>query len=243
MKVIGVIPARYASTRFPGKPLKKIAGKELLAWVIEDVLQSKKIDQVMVATDHLEIAKIAERYNIPAIMTDSDLATGSDRVWAAVQHMECDIVVNIQGDEPLITASVLDKLVAAFEQNPRAEMATLARSINEADLASPNTAKIVLNKNSEAIYFSRFAIPFSRLANASRSVCLKHIGIYAFKKTFLKEFCQCPPTDLEMAEGLEQLRALYLGAKIAVVEVDHDSWGVDTPDDVAKVEALLSKEK
>lgn len=240
MRAIGVIPARYGSTRFPGKPLKMILGKPLLQWTIEGAKTSKKLREIWVATDHAEIFALAEKLGVKAVMTPSDLPTGSDRVFAAVKDSAVDVVVNIQGDEPLITGALLDQLVGPLLEDASIAMATLGRSLKPGDLESPTTAKIVLNRYSDAIYFSRLPIPYSRVdAPAQGAVCLKHIGIYAFRKTFLAEFCAQPPTPLELAEGLEQLRALFLGARLRVVKVEHESWGVDTPEDILKVEALL----
>lgn len=244
MKAIGVIPARYGSTRFPGKPLKLILNKPLLQWVVEAAQTARTLDEVWVATDHEQIYALAERMGVKAVMTDPDLVSGSDRVFAAVKEQDVDVVVNIQGDEPLITGQLLDQLVSPLLEDPVLPMATLGRPLRVGDLESKNTAKIVLNQKSDAIYFSRYPIPYSRLefdaATPLNQVCLKHIGLYAFRKSFLSEFCAHGPTKLEMAEGLEQLRALHLGARIRVVQVDHESWGVDTPEDVAKVESLLT---
>jgi 3-deoxy-manno-octulosonate cytidylyltransferase (CMP-KDO synthetase) len=240
MKVLGVIPARFASTRFPGKPLVSIAGKPLLTWVIEAALQAKKITHVLVATDDQRIADLAAKSKVKAIMTSPDLPSGSDRAWAAVQGIEGDVVLNIQGDEPLLTGSLLDRLVEPFEQDPSLEMATFGRPLKANDLETPTTAKIALNQKGEALFFSRFPIPFSREPfNAGQECALKHIGIYGFRRSFLGKFCAQKPVELERFEGLEQLRALYLGARIKVVKVDHESWGVDTPEDVLKVEKLL----
>lgn len=244
MKAIGVIPARFGSTRFPGKPLKLILGKPLLQWVIEGSQTSRKLSEIWVATDHPEIFALAEKCGARAVMTDSELPTGSDRVHAAAQKSDADVLINIQGDEPLISGGLLDQLVTPMLSDPTLEMATLGRQIKAGDLESPNTAKIVLNREGEALYFSRFPIPYSKGKvdpQASMALCLKHIGLYAFRKSFLAEFCAHGPTPLESAEGLEQLRALYMGARIKVVEVDHESWGVDTPEDVARVEALLRR--
>lgn len=240
MKALGVIPARFASTRFPGKPLKPLLGKPLLQWVIEAAQESRLLEDVWVATDHEEISALAKKAGAKTVMTDPNLATGSDRVFQAVRDVDADVVVNIQGDEPLITGALLDKLVQPMLSDKTLSMATLGRTLKPGDLESPNTAKIVLNRRHEALYFSRQPIPYSRIdAPDKGAICLKHIGLYAFRKTFLAEFCAHGPTPLELAEGLEQLRALYLGARISVVEVEHESWGVDTPEDVAKVEALL----
>jgi 3-deoxy-manno-octulosonate cytidylyltransferase (CMP-KDO synthetase) len=242
MQAIGVIPARFGSTRFPGKPLKKILNKPLLQWVIEGARTSKLLNEIWVATDHQEIFALAESAGAKAVMTPPELPTGSDRVFAATRNFHADVMVNIQGDEPLITGEMLDRLVQPMLSDQTLQMATLGRQLKDGDLESKTTAKIVLNHRSEALYFSRFPIPYSRVdARGQKAVCLKHIGLYAFRKSFLAEFCAQPPTELELAEGLEQLRALYLGARIKVVEVDFESWGVDTPEDVSKVEALLRK--
>jgi 3-deoxy-manno-octulosonate cytidylyltransferase (CMP-KDO synthetase) len=240
MSAIGVIPARYGSTRFPGKPLKPILGKPLLQWVIEGSKQSRSLKEICVATDHREIAELAEKCGVRAVMTDPSLPSGSDRVFAAVKDRDFDVVVNIQGDEPLITGRLLDQLVAPMLSDAALEMATLGHRPRPGDLKNPHTAKIVLNHRSEALYFSRFPIPHSRVdADGQGAVCLKHIGLYAFRKTFLARFCASRPTPLELAEGLEQLRALYLGARVKIVEVEHESLGVDTPEDVARVEQAL----
>ena len=240
MNVYGVIPARFASTRFPGKPLKMINGQPLLSWVIQASKKSQKIQKIVVATDDRRIADLAVKEGVEVAMTDSDLATGTDRVWKAIEHKNLEVVINIQGDEPLIQSSLLDSLVGCFENDSGLQMATLGRKLDAEALESPNTAKIILNKNDEAIYFSRFAIPYSRdKSDTSLSGALKHIGLYAYRKNFLESFCQQPPVAIELAEGLEQLRALYLGAKIKVLRVDSESWGVDTPDDVQKIEKIM----
>jgi 3-deoxy-manno-octulosonate cytidylyltransferase (CMP-KDO synthetase) len=243
MKVYGVIPARFHSTRLIGKPLVPLLGKPLLQWVIEKSLQSKKIEKILVATDHLDIMKLAEKCGVEAVMTDPELPSGSDRVWAAIQDRKCDIAINIQGDEPLISGSLLDRLIEPFEIQKDLQMATLGRELKAGDLESQTTAKIVLNHLNEALYFSRFPIPYSRLKANEKTGALKHIGLYAYKKDFLKTFCAQGPVEIEIAEGLEQLRALYLGARIAVVKVDHESWGVDTPEDIKKVEEILRREQ
>ncbi len=240
VKAIGVIPARFGSTRFPGKPLVQINGKPMIQWVIEGARQSKLLREVVVATDDHRIAELVKSLKTEVVMTDSKLPSGSDRVWAAVKDRDVEVVVNIQGDEPLLDGQLLDKLVSSFEHEPNLNMATLGRVPSVEDLSSKSTAKIVLNQKGEAIYFSRFPIPYSRVdAPQGNAICMKHIGIYAYRKAFLRDFCALAPTPLEEAEGLEQLRALYLGARIFVVQVDHESWGVDTPDDVKKIEQIM----
>jgi len=241
MQAIGVIPARYASTRFPGKPMASLLQKPMIEWVYRGAEQSQKLSKIFVATDHLEIKSCVESFGGNVIMTDSDLASGSDRVWQAAKDLEADIIVNIQGDEPLITGDLLDKLVSPLESDANLDMSTLACEFKtQSDFDSLNSVKVVLNAKTRALYFSRYPIPHSRLPFAPGGCAsLKHIGIYAYKKDFLKMFCEEPPADLEKAESLEQLRALYLGAKINVVKVDHESHGVDSPEDIEKIEQLL----
>jgi len=241
VRVIGVIPSRFGSSRFPGKALAPILGRPMLQWVIEGVQSSQRLDELIVATDHQDIYDLASRCGANAVMTDSELASGSDRVWAAVESKNCDVVVNIQGDEPLIQGWVIDRLVSPFQEDPSLEMATLAREFqNKDEVQSPHTAKIVLNEMGEAIYFSRLRIPHSKNdAKSQKWVCYKHMGLYAYRKSFLQKFCEHGPVALEKAEGLEQLRALYLGGRIRVVQVKHESWGVDTPEDVEKIEQRI----
>lgn len=242
MKVIGIIPARHGSTRFPGKPLKPILGKPLIQWVAEQAQEAKLIDEIFVATDNDKIAKCVEEIGIKVIMTPENLATGTDRVCFVAKNIESDVVLNIQGDEPLISGNLLDQLVQPFMIEKKLEMATLGKSINKEELLSKNTAKIILNIKNEAIYFSRYPIPYSRHEldqDDEYKGCLKHIGIYAYSKDFLIRFCHQPPTLIEQLEGLEQLRALYLGARIKVIQVEHESWGVDVPEDIYKIEKII----
>lgn len=244
MKAIGVIPARWGSTRFEGKPLASVAGKPLLQWVIEGSRTSKLLKEIVVATDDERIAKLAKDVGCAYVMTDSNLPTGTDRVWQAAKDRDADVVVNIQGDEPLIEGSLLDKLVEPFTNDAGLEMATLGRSLDMESLQSPSTAKIVLNERSEALYFSRLPIPYTRVfPEVPMTAALKHIGIYAYRRDFLRRFCAQAPTELERMESLEQLRALYLGARIKVVKVEHDSWGVDSPSDVHKIEKIMNERR
>ncbi len=254
--VLAVIPARYASSRFPGKPLKPILGRPMLAWVVEGLKQSQVVTDICVATDHPEIFTLAESLGVSAVMTPADLPSGTDRVFAAYNclvekrpdkqswQVSPPLVVNIQGDEPLLEGWMVDDLVAPLLTENPPDMTTLARKLKPEDLESDATAKIVLNQRSEAIYFSRFPIPFSKVkAWSLAGACVKHIGLYAFQPEFLMRFCQHPPAQIEIAESLEQLRALYLGARIGVVVVDNESWGVDRPEDIFLVEKLLSERK
>jgi 3-deoxy-manno-octulosonate cytidylyltransferase (CMP-KDO synthetase) len=241
MKVIGVIPARYASTRFPGKPFAKIMGKPMLQWVVEASQKTPSFSEVYVATDDERIKELAQSFNAKVIMTGPEAPSGSDRVWAAVKDMKADLVINVQGDEPLIKPQVLEDLVQAMKNNPDWKMATLGRRLKPEDLENFNTAKVVVNKNSEAMYFSRLPIPFGRVKDFSATACFKHIGIYGFQKDFLQTFCETPPIEIELLEALEQLRALYLGTKIGVVETEFECLGVDIPSDVEKIENVMRK--
>ena len=245
MKAIGVIPARFGSTRFPGKPLALVRGKPLLQWAIEGAKASRSLNDLIVATDDERIAGLARACGVEAVLTDPALPTGTDRMRAALRswnEKEYDVAVNIQGDEPLLEGRWLDALLAPFVGNPEIEMATLGRPLTVDALVSDQTAKIVVNARGEAIYFSRFPIPYSRIDAAGDlglTKALKHVGLYAYQTSFLHRFCEAGPCGLEEGEGLEQLRALYLGARIKVVVIDGESWGVDTPADVLKIETIM----
>jgi 3-deoxy-manno-octulosonate cytidylyltransferase (CMP-KDO synthetase) len=246
MKVYGVIPARYGSTRFPGKPLHPILGKPLLQWVIEGAQSCSTIDEIIVATDDEKIMNLCRQLNVQSVMTSSDLPTGTDRVLSALKNKDLaddDIIINIQGDEPLISSQVLTPLVESMKKNLKASMATLGTEIKSLEEAqNENLVKLVTDKDGYAIYFSRFNIPFTRVKQRKTDgVNLAHIGIYGYRRKFLEEFCSQDPVPLEIYEGLEQLRALWLGAKILVVKTEYKTHGVDVPQDVLKVEEYLKK--
>lgn len=242
MKVVGVIPARFASTRFPGKPLQLIAGRPLLQWVVEAAKRSQRLSDVIVATDHGAIFDFAKGLGVKVAMTAPELPSGSDRVYAAVLNHDADIVVNIQGDEPLLEPELLDALVAPFESNLELKMSTLATALKPSEIQNPNVVKVVLDKHGNALYFSRLPIPYTRIdATQLPGLNQKHLGLYAYRKSFLAEFCRHPPAGIEKAESLEQLRALYMGAAIRVVCVDCQLQGVDTPEDVLTVEEIMAK--
>lgn len=239
-EVIAVIPVRYGAQRFPGKALAPILEKPMIQWVVEGVSQSQIIKKIIVATDDQRIADTCSQWDVEVVMTDSALPSGSDRVFQACRNQGADLVINIQGDEPLIRGALVDQMASAMLASDDWEMFTLGRRMDPEALHSENTAKIVLNHKNEALYFSRFPIPYSRQKSSETwDACLKHIGIYGYKKSFLKKFCETPVQPLEQMEGLEQLRALYLGARLRVLKVDYESWGVDTPSDVAIVEKKL----
>ena len=245
MNILGLIPARFASTRFPGKPLHLIAGKPLIQHVVEQCRKAKSLREVIVATDDERIA-VAARQFCRVEMTRADHSSGSDRIAEVAARCECDAVVNIQGDEPLIDPLVINAVAGALASNEMSTAATLIK--NPEDYDNPNVVKVVVNAGGRALYFSRRTIPYLRDA-ASRPVAeqlaafpfLKHLGIYGFRRETLLRLVKFPMSPLEQAEKLEQLRALDHGIAIAVVTVDYDSVGVDTPEDVARVEKLLKR--
>ena len=246
MKIIGIIPARYASTRFPGKPLALIAGKPLIQHVVEQCEKAGSLSEVIVATDDTRIFEAVQDF-CQVEMTSPDHPSGSDRIAEIAERNSCDAVVNIQGDEPLIDPAVIDAVAHALETN---EMSTAATPIKDAaEYENPNAVKVVVNVSGHALYFSRRTIPFLRDA-AIRSVAeqlaafpfLKHLGIYGYRRETLLRLVKFPQSPLEQAEKLEQLRALENGIQIAVVKVNYDSIGVDMPEDVARVEEILKNQ-
>ncbi len=243
IRIIAVIPARFGSTRFPGKPLQLLKGKPLLQWVVEGTRTSSQIQKVYVATDDSRIQNLCEKIGVDCLMTSPICPTGTDRLFEATRDLDFDVVINVQGDEPLINQSYIDPLAEAFMLDSKLDMATLAHPILPDDLENRNAVKIITNHNNEAIYFSRFPIPYSREkepdSNQPLRAALKHIGLYGYSRDFLQKFCSSGPVDIEKYESLEQLRALYLGAKIKVLKVEKPTYGVDTPEDLQKLEALL----
>ncbi len=245
MKVVGIIPARYASTRFPGKPLALLAGKPLIQHVVERCLKARLLSEVIVATDDARIAETARKF-CRVEMTAAGHPSGSDRVAEVGARLACDGVVNIQGDEPLIDPAVIDAVAGALAG---AEMSTAAAPVRDPrEYDNPNVVKVVVNAAGLALYFSRRTIPYLREA-ASGSVSeqlaafpfLKHLGIYGYRRETLLRLVRFPVSRLEAAEKLEQLRALENGIPIAVVRVEYDGAGVDAPEDVARVESLLKR--
>ena len=245
MKILGIIPARYASTRFPGKPLALIAGKSLIQRVVEQCQKARSLTEVIVATDDSRIAEAAKKF-CRVELTRADHPSGSDRIAEVAARCECDAIVNIQGDEPLIDPSVINAVADALTG---CEMSTAATPIKiPSEYDNPNAVKVVVNAAGHALYFSRRTIPYLREA-ASRSVSeqlaafpfLKHLGIYGYRRATLLQMVRFPVSPLESVEKLEQLRALENGIQIAVVKVDYDSVGVDVPEDVARVERLLNR--
>ena len=243
MRVIGVIPSRWGSTRFPGKSLHPLCGKPLVQWVVEAVQRAKTLDDVLVATDDVRIAD-AVRGFVKVAMTREDHPSGTDRVAEAAKPADGDIVINIQGDEPLIDPGLIDALVARMKHDPGWAMATAACPIRSTrDLEARTVVKVVLAQDGGALYFSRLPIPCRRdgLPDLASGLYLRHLGIYAYRGAFLKRLVKEPPCELEKTESLEQLRALYLGGRIAVIQTEDQGVGVDTPEDVAAVEEILRK--
>lgn len=243
MKTYGIIPSRFGSSRFPGKPLAILAGKPLVVWVVEAVKKAKSLDEVLVATDDSRIADTVTRYGGRAVMTPSELPSGTDRIaCAAGDFADDDILVNIQGDEPLINPELIDALALKLKLNDKWDMATAVAPLKSAaDLAAKTVVKVVLDKDDGALYFSRAAIPCDRdkEPDFASELYVRHLGIYAYRGGFLKRYIREPQCALEKTEKLEQLRALYMGAKIAVVRTEDEGVGVDTPEDATRVAALL----
>jgi 3-deoxy-manno-octulosonate cytidylyltransferase (CMP-KDO synthetase) len=241
-----VIPARLRSTRLPEKALHPILGKPLLQWVIEGVKQSKLADQIIVATDDPRLFEIARSHGVMPVMTDSDLPSGTDRVRAALaaSKLRPEFVLNVQGDEPLIQGETLDRIIEYRRSRAGLQMMTLGKKIQAEEVSNPNVVKVLLNSKEQAIYFSRFAIPFSRVQFDSEKQyqrIFKHVGLYGYTPETLERFCNTPVSEIESHESLEQLRALDLGIAINVTITEDEFHGVDTLHDVAIVESHFKK--
>lgn len=249
MKTYGIIPSRFGSSRFPGKPLAILAGKPLVAWVVEAVKKAKGLDEVLVATDDERIVAAVKEHGGVAVMTPSELPSGTDRIACAARNFlgtdfaDDDILVNIQGDEPLIDPKLIEDLAAKLKDSPKYDMATAVTPIkSQADLAAKTVVKVVLDRDDGAMYFSRAPIPCDRdhEPNLKGGLYVRHLGIYAYRGGFLKRYITESPCALEQTEKLEQLRALWMGAKIAVVRTEDEGVGVDTPEDAERVAKLLA---
>lgn len=240
MKAAVIIPARYASTRFPGKPLVQIAGKALIEWVYEKASKAKTVGRVIVATDDRRIFKAVEAWGGEAVMTSSRHQTGSDRIAEVARKLEEEIIVNVQGDEPLIRPKLIDALVKALQKDKKMPVATACFPIeDEEELHSPHVVKVVTDIKGRALYFSRYSLPFVRDKHMGAVVHYKHMGIYAYRRDFLLDFVKLKTTRLEVIEKLEQLRILENGFPIQVITTKYDSIGVDNPADIARVEKVL----
>jgi 3-deoxy-manno-octulosonate cytidylyltransferase (CMP-KDO synthetase) len=254
-KISAVIPARYGSTRFEGKPLADILGKPMIQYVYEGVRRSKLIDEVIVATDDQRILEAVQAFGGEAIMTSPTHVTGTDRVAEVVRKLKSEIIVNVQGDEPLIHGKFIDKAIRSLLVDDDLQMSTLMTRIEEVrDWLNPHIVKVVVDQKNFALYFSRSPIPFPRDLQIGRlesnpfgtnrplpKRVFKHIGVYVFRRKFLLAFSNMKVTPLEKLEKLEQLRALENGYRIRVTPVDYEPLSVDTPEDLQKVIAYLSR--
>lgn len=241
MQAIGVIPARWGSTRFEGKVLAKINGKPMIEHVWQRSKQSRLLRDVIIACDDERIIKVAQAFGAKAVLTAKDHPSGTDRIAQAVINVAAEIIVNIQGDEPLIEHSIIDDLVTVLSKDPGCVMATAIKLIRtKEELENPNVVKAVIDLNGNALYFSRLGVPYDRdKVGINKIKYYKHLGIYAYRKSFLLKFKDMPKSRLEQAEQLEQLRALEAGVKIKTILTDIETVGVDTPEDLARVEKLL----
>ena len=247
MKAIGVIPARWGATRFEGKVLANLLGKPVIQHVWENAKRAKTLDDLVVACDDERIFKAVEGFGGKAVYTSPDQPSGTDRLAEVINPLDVKIVVNIQGDEPLMKPIMIDNLVIALEDEKVAQMATVIKKIDDdSELTNSNVVKVVIDKNGYALYFSRYAIPYNRTGEVDekkRPVYFKHIGLYAFTKDFLFTFRNFPTSSLENAEKLEQLRALEYGYKIKTIETKFDTVGIDRPEDLRRAEEALLRER
>jgi 3-deoxy-manno-octulosonate cytidylyltransferase (CMP-KDO synthetase) len=253
MQIVAIIPARYSSTRFPGKPLADLAGKPMIQHVYEQTMKASLVTRAIVATDDTRIADVIHQIGGEAIMTKTTHETGTDRLAEVANGLEADLVVNVQGDEPLITPAMIDEALEPFINNKELKMGTLKTRVKCLhDFLSPNVVKVVTDNAGYALYFSRSPLPFFRdkwqdlkddAFASGRLLCYKHIGLYVYQRDFLIEYAGMSQTFLEISEKLEQLRALENGVRIRVVETDFDSIGVDTPEDLNKAKEKLKQGK
>ena len=244
MKAIGIIPARYGSTRLPGKMLADVGGVPLVCAVLDAARRAARLDGVVVATDDRRVLKAVEAHGGRAVLTSPAHQSGSDRVAEVASGMDCGIVVNIQGDEPLMRGEAIDAAVGALFADPSLNAVTLATpfaSLGDAD--DPNMVKVVRDLRGDALYFSRSRIPYERDAADGRGPALKHIGLYAYRREFLIAFTRWAPTALERIERLEQLRILEHGERLHVLETPWDPVSVDTPEDLERVRRIIAAHK
>lgn len=242
MKIGCVIPARFGSTRLPGKPLADIADKPMIQRVYERVTNAKKPEVFIVATDDQRVYDAVQSFGGTVVMTDANHPTGTDRLAeVAQQYTDLDVIINVQGDEPMIDANLIDQLAELFESDDVLQMATVATPLLEEEYDEPSAVKVILNKRNDAMYFSRSLIPYPR--HDFVNTPLKHIGIYAYRRQFLLDYAKMEPTAAEQTESLEQLRALENGFAIRVITTDKRFVGVDTPEDLARVNAIFEQEE
>ena len=249
MKVKAIIPARYESSRLAGKPLLRIKDTSIIQMVYQRTMSSALLDDVIVATDDQRIYDHVASFGGKVMMTSPDHESGTDRIAEVARQLDADVIVNVQGDEPLITNRVIDALIRPFTENPGLKMSTvMARISDKRELFNPNVVKVVCDGNGDAIYFSRSPIPYRKsrtmtlpfeIENEELGVWFKHVGIYGYKRSFLLEFAGMPAGTLEKMEGLEQLRALENGIRIHVEKTDYSGIGIDTNEDYLQLKALL----
>jgi len=237
-KAIAIIPARLASTRLPRKVLRQISGHPMLAHVVEAARQCPQLAEVIVATDSDEVLNVCKQHGWRAEMTSASHRSGTDRVWEVAQRTPADIYVNVQGDEPLARPEHISALLRPM-QNARVLVATVKTPLSAADVNNPNAVKVVSDLEGRALYFTRATVPFDR-DNAGSVRRFKHIGFYGYRREALEKFCSWPESELERAERLEQLRFLDHGVEIHVAETPYDTVGVDTEEDLRRVESILS---
>ncbi len=240
-KIVAIIPARYGSTRFPGKPLAPIMGKPMVEWVYNRTRQCELLSRVLVATDDERIFRAVRNFGGDVVMTSSQHFTGTDRLAEAVRDIEVDIVLNVQGDEPLVRPDMLTGLIKPLVEENDIAMSTLSTTIRPGDLEDPDCVKVVTDLEGNALYFSRAPIPYPWERSGGRS--LLHLGFYGFRRDFLLQFPRLPRTPLEGRESLEQLRVLEHGYKIRVVYSQHRTFGVDRPADISLVTDHLREEE
>ena len=239
---LAIIPARYSSTRFPGKPLAEIDGKTMIQHVWENAVKTKGIDEVIVATDDNRIFSTVSEFGGKVVLTDPNHETGTDRIVEALSGRSCDWVINIQGDEPLMSSSDLERLIKKAQNSKGTNVATLVQKIfDEVQLNDPNIVKVTLNKKNHALYFSRSLIPFHGYSENKEIKSWRHLGVYIFKRDFLINFYNWPQTELEKTEKLEQLRILENGENLLCVEAEKECVSVDVPMDIELVEKILKK--
>lgn len=241
-RVVGIIPARFASSRFPGKPLVQILGKPMIQRTWERAKLARSLDHVVVATDDEKIAECCKGFGAEVIMTSESCQNGAERCCEALQKLgkKYDIVVNIQGDEPLVDPEIIDGIVKALQATPDAVFSTAVTALNPEDAFDTNRVKCVVDNRGYAIYFSRGLIPFNKSAKVNpKFPYLLHLGIQSYESKFLEKYPKLPPTPLQLEEDLEQLKVLENGYKMKVIKVDHEAHGVDAPGDVEKIERLM----
>lgn len=239
LKIIGVIPARYKSSRFPGKPLVDICGKPMIWWVYQQAMKVHEFDKVYVATDDERIKAACDEHNMNVIMTSDRHQTGSDRVAEVASKVEGDLFINIQGDEPVINPEMIQEVISIFFEDETVTFGSLKKEITDPEeIRAASTVKVVTDQKGDAMYFSRSVIP-SNIKDGQMARVFRHVGIYAYKREFLEAFSKMTQTELELGEGIEPLRAMERGYKMRLKETKHSSIGVDLPEHIEKVERVI----